>query len=79
MYEIEDDLLSNHEPQWEVYRENRVSSERQSKHERIARGSIMSLVENNTGEEIDSEYWKPSERRQKIRLAASKTCAAEHK
>lgn len=59
MYEIEDDLLSNHEPRWEVYRENRVSSERQSKHERIARGSIMSLVENNTlptGEEIDSEY-----------------------
>lgn len=41
----------------------------------------MSLGENNTpssGEEIDSEYWNPSERRQK-NIPASKTSAAEHK
>lgn len=61
MYEIEDDLLSlvimNHSGKYIVRTE--FSSERQSKHERIAQGSIMSLVENNTlptGEEIDSEY-----------------------
>lgn len=53
MYEIEDDLVNmNHSGK---YRENQVSSG----HERIAQGSIMSLVENNTlptGEGIDSEY-----------------------
>lgn len=45
-----------------------TSWECQLKHERITQGSIMSLGENNTlsaGEEIDSEYWNPSERRQK--------------
>lgn len=55
MYEIEDDLvIMNHSGKYRD-RENQVSSG----HERIAQGSIMSLVENNTlptGEEIDSEY-----------------------